>query len=145
MVHIVYRTQMKNRRMWGRGTTDLCFCFVFETLKSKKCQKEKNPNKFDNFQSFFPVPLCLLLSHSNPSRLRHESLRGTLNCTYKWRRSKSVTSGRSLSASHPSRRHPQSLGLIQQGCVNTLSMKTNEEGESWCIKCVPHLQKLWGV
>lgn len=41
-----------------------------------------------------------------------------------------VTSGRRLSASHPSRRHQQSLGLIKQDCVNTLSMKTNEEGGS---------------
>lgn len=44
-----------------------------------------------------------------------------------------VTSGRRLSASHPSRRRQQSLGLIKQDCVNTLSMKTNDWGNWWKV------------
>lgn len=41
-------------------------------------------------------------------------------------------SGRRWSASHPSQWDEQSLGLIRQVCVNSLSMKTNEEEEnSW--------------
>lgn len=49
-----------------------------------------------------------------------------------------VTSGRRLSASHPSRRHQQSLGLIKQDCVNTLSMKTRGGGGDWW-RCGTHL------
>lgn len=62
-----------------------------------------------------------------------------------------VTSGRRLSASHPSRRHQQSLELIKQDCVNTLSMKTNDGGNRWKVwnalnalnVCLFHSQISW--
>lgn len=70
-----------------------------------------------------------------PSHLVHVSLHKALNCTCKWRRIKSKLwlqhkkSGRRLSVCHPSQWDEQSLGLIRQVCVNSLSMKTNEKEE----------------
>lgn len=84
MIHIVYQTQMKSQRLWRGGAERTPgFSFWFCDLKHKKTAQ----SRWSGELSAEGLPSSPSVTHSNPLRLRHESLCATLNCAYKWRRS----------------------------------------------------------